>query len=293
MVNEAGREEEYDCSDSIMDCIKSGRARMKARWLVLVEEMGLKTSWILLVLFLIAVINLDLFVLSRGPQWEFMDFGSSGLGIVLKHFPYGWVAFGLLLMLTALYLMKRFEWSYSYPFKIFALLLFLGVFALGGITYATGINDSIYQKLVEEPGAGNTFLAKMYCKLANRELKSTHALRGEIMHIEPGSLVIQTPGLNVFTVEIDQSTRFLDREPLRRFDYIKMIGKHDGGVFVASMIKRHEYSEDFMPLRRSERDCVDRKEWEHKQQVAQQRRHIVEIPMTPAMGAAELIRSIY
>jgi len=55
MVSELEKEHEYDCSENIMDCIKSGRAKMRSRWLVLSEELGLKTSWVLAVLLMLRV----------------------------------------------------------------------------------------------------------------------------------------------------------------------------------------------------------------------------------------------
>lgn len=292
MVEQISEDQEFDCNGSVMDCIKSGRSKMRARWLVLTEELGIKTSWVLAVLFLIAIVNLDLFILSHGPGWEFLEFGASGFEVVLKNIPFGWFAMGLLLLVIAVYLMKSFRWSYAYPFKVFVLLLVLGVFTVGGITFATGINDTLYMKLVEEPGAGNTFIAKVYCMLANRNLASSHALRGEVMYVSSNSMVIQTPTLEVVTVKMADDAKILYEGDLERFDYIKLLGKHDGAVFVASMIKRHEDPDEIMPISRDEQDCIDKHEWQHTKEVVEKRRHAALEPVSPVQGMAELIRSI-
>jgi hypothetical protein len=198
----------------------------------------------------------------------------------------------MLLLIAAIVMMRRFQWSYYYPFKIFTMLLVCGVFLAAGLAYATGVNDKLYIKLIEEPGAGDTFFAKFYCLLANQEIDTTHALRGEVMYADKNSLVIQTPNLNVFEIALTEETQLPDNDKIEKFDFVKMIGEHRDGVFVASVVKKYPLSEGNMPISRDEEDCVNKQEWEHKKKVAEQRREMVEIPMTPIMGTAELIRSI-
>ena len=292
MVKEVCASDDFDCRDRIMAQIKTGRTSMRSRWLCYSEELGLRTTWILVVFILIAVINLIAFMVSRGPEGQFIEFGTSGLGVILKHFPYGWLALALALMVFAIVAMKSFSWSYLFPFKLFSILLIGGVFTAGGVAFATGINDTLYQKLIEEPGSGNSLLAKLYCLCANRSLDSDKALMGEILDINNNELVIQTPTLDIVTVTANADTLWLDDTEPETFFMVKMLGeKTDDYSFLATHIKVHNVKG--MAVIRSKEDCENKSEWEHKREVLDQRRQAVLQPLTPVVGTAQLIRSIY
>src|SRR5690606_17365987 len=95
MIESANHTESYSCADQVMAKIKSGRISMRSRWVILTEELGLRTSWIVAVFALIGVINLTLFILSQGPQWHFLGFGAAGWQVVLLNIPFGWIALGM------------------------------------------------------------------------------------------------------------------------------------------------------------------------------------------------------
>lgn len=290
MISEAGEAKDIDCTEDIMDCIESGTAEMKSRWLVFTQYFGLRTAWVLVVFALVGLINLNLFIFSRGPQWEFIEFGSSSLGIVAKHFPYGWAALAMALLMFAAIAMRKFSFSYRWPFRAFVLLLVGGVFVSGSVAFSTGINDALYKKLVEDPGAHDSLLAKLYCLAANRRLESQNALIGEVMYAGHSNMVIQTPNLEVVTVLSNEDTHWLDAEPVERFEVIKMIGSRDGDVFVASLVKKDD---DDLKINRDLDDCVDGDKLEQKHQIAEKRREAVRVPMTPVVGTAQFIKSIY
>jgi hypothetical protein len=281
-----------DCRSLVMDRIHGGRVTMRSRWFVLTQELGIRTSWIVLVLSLVGVLNLSLFLLSRSPAFEFADFGIPGYGVMLKNMPYGWWALAFTLLVVAIVVMKRFSWSYIWPLHVFSFLLISGVFAISGGAFAAGINDYLYRRLVEEPGSSKSFLAKIYCLGAHRSLSSPQAMIGEVMYVEGDSIVVQTPELEVYTVMVDKNTVWRGPEELNKFQVVKMIGKRDQDVFHASWIKADQEDEQ-LNIARNEADCIDQSQWQQKQQVVKKRREAASQPYTPQVGTAQFIKSIY
>lgn len=281
-----------DCRSSLMDQIRCGKVRMRSRWLVLTEYLGWRTTWLVLVLTLVAVINLSLYMVSKSPAWNFVDFGASGWKVILLHLPYGWWALALALMVATIIATRRFSISYIWPFQIFAVLTVLVIFFVGGFAFATGLNDYLYRKLVEEPGVGNSLLAKIYCLSANRGMHNPNAVLGEVLDIPtPTSFVVQTPDLDVLTVVTQSGTQWPGRDEIQRFQVVKMMGQREQDVFWATHVKLMP-NEPHLRLTRDEMDCVNQQEWLRKQRVVEKRRQLVETPFSPASSMVQLIRSV-
>ncbi len=281
-----------DCRSSVMDRIKCGQIRMRSRLFVLTQYLGLRTTWVVLVLTVIAIINLNLFMVSRSPVWNFTDFGRSGWWLILAQLPYGWWAFALAIMVVAIIALRRFSFSYLWPFQIFAVLLVMGIFVISGFAFAMGVNDYMYRKLVEEPGESNSLLAKMYCFGANRGLRNADAELGEILDIPtPTSFVVQTPFSEVVTVVTQEGTIWPGHDQLKRFQVVKMMGHREKDVFTATRVKIAD-DVPHLVLNRDESDCLDKQVWAHKQQKAQKRRDLVQTPFSPATSMMQLIMSV-
>lgn len=292
MVQTICAENDFDCREFIMGQISSGQTSMRSRWIILTEELGLRTTWVLAVFLLVAVVNLLFFVFSHSPEWEFLEFGTSSWGLILQNFPYGWTALAMVLLVFTIVAMKQFSWSYLFPFKLFSLLLVSGVFGAGGVAFATGINDTLYKKLIEDPGAGDSLIAKLYCLCANRTLNTDHALMGEVLFSEKSQMVIQTPTLDVVTVSFLPQTEWLDQSEPKTFSVVKMLGKKTGeSSFVATHIKVHPQTS--LSLLRSEEDCESKEQWQQTRELAERRRRAVIQPYTPAIGTVQLVKSIY
>lgn len=282
---------EVDCRSFVMTQIEEGSARMRSRWFVMTQYLGWRTTWIVLVLALIGILNLNLFIISRSPEWQFVDFGASGFWLVAQYLPYGWWALAFTLMTIAIIGMKRFSFTYTWPFHIFAAFTVFGLFFIGTLAFASGINDHLYRKLVEEPGASHSLLARIYCFGANRGMTAQNALVGEVMEVTRNSLVVQTPNLDVVTVFAREGAVLPGPGQVQKFQVVKMLGTRNHDLFLASNIKVDEM--DALHLSRDEEDCVDKQRWIQKQEVVQRRRDAVQQPFTPVYGTAQLIKNIY
>lgn len=283
--------EQIDCRSFVMRQIDEGRARMRSRWIVLTEYLGIRTTWVILILSVIAILNVNLYILSRTPEWAFVDFGPSAFWLVFSNLPYGWWALAFVLIVIALVAMKRFSIAYIWPFHIFAIFTVFGIFFVSAVAFASGMNDHLYKRLVEDPEAGDSFLARIYCLGANRAIAAKSALMGEVMDVTPYGMVVQTPQLDVVTVLPIEGGPQPDFHTFKKFQVVKMIGRRDHDVFWTAQIKPTTQTE--LSLNRDLEDCKDKARFAQKQQVLQKRREAVEQPFTPVFGAAQLIRNIY
>ena len=283
--------EKVDCKSVVMQTIKCGRVKMRARWFILTEYFGLRTSWILLVLMAVGIINLGLFILSRSPGVGFFEFGGSGYAVLLQTFPYSWLALAASIIIVTILMMRCFSATYRWHFRIFVGLLLVGVFFMGGLTFATGLNESLYYKLVEGPAASGSLLARLYCWSANRSLDSDRALLGEVLYIEnEEEFVVQTPELEVITVVTTLETRWLQQDQLQQFDIVKSLGEKQEEMFYATHIKID--NDGYLTVIRDGQDCINKQKFAHRREVAEERRQVIRKPYTPIVGQVQLIKSI-
>lgn len=280
-----------DCRASVMDQIQSGRLKMRSRWFVLTEYFGLRTTWVILLLTCIALINLILFMISQSPERALLDFGSSSSGVILQNLPYGWLAFATTLLIGALVMMRKFSFTYIWSFHLFVIFVISSVFVSGGITFASGLNDALFEKYVMDD-ENNSLLAKLYCFCTNRTLDSDKALVGEVFfETNPGEFVIQTPELDVVTVMHGEGTEWHGEDSeLYRFQGVKMLGQRYGDTFIATHIKLEEEP----VLATAEKKACDKSaEFERMEEIAELRRKAIDRPMTPGLPVVQVIRSIY
>jgi len=280
-----------DCRAAVMDQITSGRLKMRSRWFVLSEYFGLRTTWVMLLLTSIALVNLILYMISRGPERSFLEFGGSSAGVILQNLPYGWLSIAAVLLIVALVLMRQFSFAYIWSFHVFIVMIVSGVLITGGVAFATGLNDTLFKKYVMDEES-HSLLAKLYCFCTNRSLDSDKALVGEVFfEINRGEFVLQTPELDIVTVVHGAGTEWHgENNALERFKSVKMLGERYGDTFIASHVKLGEKNENMLA---QEANCEKKDEHQRKVEVTELRKRAAAQPMTPGPSTVQLIRSIY
>ena len=264
---------------------------MRSRWFVLTEYLGLRTTWVLLVLVLIALVNLVFYMLSRAPEWQFLEFGSSSYGLIIKNLPYGSLTLVAFLLIAAVVIMKHFSFSYVWSFHIFVIVLLSTVLVGGGMAFASGINDALYNKFANDPDSKDSLLAKIYCFCNNRILDANRAVTGEVMaHLNNDDFVIQTPEMDIITVITGSATKWFGAKEVERFEMVKLLGQRRGDVFVATHIKVDLDSDLAFA---DGKNCFDQEEVQRKREVRELRKRALTQPFTPSVGSVQLIRSIY
>jgi hypothetical protein len=290
IVTELEACETVDCKMAVMNQINDGRLTMRSRWFVMTEYLGLRTTWVLLVLTAIVLVNLILYMISQGPERIFMEFGSSSTSVVLQNLPYGWMALASALLIASILLMRSFSFTHIWSFHVFVILVISSVFVAGGVTFASGLNDDVFEKYVmgEE---GDSLLAKLYCFCNNRKLDTDKALIGEVFfEINEGEFVLQTPELEVVTIMHGPGTKWHgESAELARFSSLKMIGQRYGDRFVATHVK----IDDKPSTSLASTNCEEKEERQRRLEIAELRKRVIETPMTHGTSPVTLIRSIY
>lgn len=289
---EISEESGVDCTSSIMQEINSGRINMRSRWFVLTEYLGLRTTWVLLILTLVTLVNIILYIWSRAPEWQFLEFGSSSYAMIIQNLPFGWMAVAAILLIGAIVMMTRFSFSYVWSFHIFVIALLSTVFVGGGAAFASGLNDALYNKFATDPEVKDSLLAKFYCFCNNHILDSDRALTGEVLFKDMYSdFVIETPDLEIITVMTGPGTKWFGAQEVERFEMVKVLGKRKGDMFIATHIKVDLGNE--LALSGDKTNCFDEEEAQRKREVHELRKRALTQPLTPSVGAVQLIRSIH
>ncbi len=290
IVTELEACETIDCKMAVMDQINDGRLTMRSRWFVMTEYLGLRTTWVLLVLTAVVLVNLTLYMISQSPERIFMEFGSSSTGVILQNLPYGWMAFAASLLIAAVVLMRSFSFTHIWSFHVFVILVISSVFVAGGVTFASGLNDDVFKKYVMDDG-GDSLLAKLYCFCSNRKLDTDKALVGEVFfEINEGEFVLQTPELEVIKIMHGPGTEWHgETKELAKFSSVKMIGQRYGDNFVATHVKVDTTS----PSTIAKASCEKKEELQRRLEVAEMRKRAIAKPMTLGTSPVMLMKSIY
>lgn len=239
---------EIDISKKIMEKIKSNGIKMKSRWIFYMQALGLRSGFVLMLLILAFLMNILLYILKQNGALEFLDFGISGLNIVLANIPYDLIFLIFCFLIIANVIIKRFEIDhkiYFYGFSIFAVL----VSVLCGVAiFATGINDAIREKISQNkktvPIVNNFYGAKRL------EMNDDNSLIGQIVQFkviqEP--FIIITKNGEIVTVVFDQKTAAPVFSPITVGQMIKAIGQRQQNNFTAQQIKLISSGEHSQPF---------------------------------------------
>ncbi len=217
--------------ERIMSDIKSGRLKLRSKYIFLAEKFGLGGvfgfSLVLLVLFL----SLLLFYLRSTDTLLYLTFGLDGLKSFLESLPYVLLFSLAVLILIVGYLLTKFEFVYRQPLKY----IFLGILILVIISASFLAFNRRGEKLGEEIILGNCRgPIKLFHPFLNRGLaKRHHARRGIIRIISGNYLVIQ----NRFGQLKLKLLPGALTESLHVGDYIIAVGRSSSQEFIVNKLR--------------------------------------------------------
>ncbi|GEM_PF-567651 len=227
--------------DKIMSEIKSGRVKLRSKYVFLAKKLGLNSGIILTVILSILFFSLVLFYMRTTDSLEYLSFGKAGILAFLESFPYLLVVSLILLLFATGYLITKTEWSYKKPFKYFALGILTLVLIVGSAAAYSGVTESI-----EEQAFKNRVPGMFLKPLIGRGIESRgRGIAGKIYEINDNYLILETPrGFEkVSLLELDcdnsDSHRFSEagcQDPFTIDQFIIAVGKKEDSVFVAEKI---------------------------------------------------------
>ncbi len=225
MENNRGKFEE-----NIMSKIRSGKVKLKSKYIFLAEKLGMESAFALSVILSVLFANLFFFYLKSTDNLEYLSFGSDGIYAFLESFPYLLVASFIVFILIAGYLLAKADFSYKKPFKYFALSLITFVFVSGGVLAYTNLSERIEEEVFSE--GPSSFIMKPFL-LRGVELRKT-GLSGRIFEISHDYFVIETP--NGFQ-KVDIGYLQPEKNEFINGQFIVIIGERKKNVFMARRIR--------------------------------------------------------
>ncbi|MDZ7798987.1 MAG: hypothetical protein U5L76_05325 [Patescibacteria group bacterium] len=221
-------------AQKINKTIKEKKIKMRSRFSVMAEKLGLESAAVLLILISILIIGLIGYVLIESGALEFTDFGWSGFGIVFLKFPYELLIIAIVLIIITGYILKSFDFSYKNNFSLIIVLIVFGVILFGLTTAAFNIPRKIHNLAQEKniPFASSFFKQKI-----GYNLKKGPAQIGEIINLENNLITITTPLEEEIEVIYDQETLMPQDIELEIGQKIAVLGQLENGLLKAQGIK--------------------------------------------------------
>jgi len=216
----------------IMSKIRSGKVKLRSKYIFLAEKLGLESAFALSVILSVIFANLFFFYLKATDNLEYLSFGSDGIYAFLESFPYLLVvAFGVFL-LAAGYLLSKTDFSYRKPFKYFVFSL-MALTVVSGVALAyTGIPEKLEEEVFNE-GPSSLIIKPFLAR--GVELRNT-GLSGRIFEISDDYFVVEMPH-GFQKVDIKNLQPEEDSGQFENGQFVIVIGERKDDVFIARRIK--------------------------------------------------------
>ncbi len=224
----------------VMDNIKSGKVKLRSKYIFLAEKLGLGSAVILSLLLCILFFNLALFYLKASDNLGYLSFGSRGFFAFLESFPYLLVVSLIIFIFIAGFLFKKTEIAYQKPFGYLAIGLVVFILLSGAALAFTNIAEQIEQQTFEARSFGFFFQPFLRQGMEDHQ----RGIVGRVIQIGDGYVVIQTPRA---TEKVDLSdVGNFDKSILVEGNFIMAIGQRDDDAFRAINLRAIDPSE--MPM---------------------------------------------
>lgn len=194
---------EINLSEKISKTIKEKGVKIRSRFSVLAERLGLESAAVFLVLVSILVIGLIGYALIQSGALEFTDFGFRGIGVILVNFPYELLIIAVLLIVIIAFILKRFDFSYKKNYSLIIAVIVGGVVLFGLTTAALNIPGKIHDFVQNK---NIPLVSPFFRERMGYNLKHEGAQIGEIIKIKKDSLIIKTPDNLEIEVLYDENT---------------------------------------------------------------------------------------
>jgi len=172
--------------NSIMGKIKSGKVKLKSKYVFLAEKLGLGTAFALSMLLSILFFNLIFFYLKETDNLKYLSFGKFGIFAFLESFPYLLVVVFIILIVLSGYLLTRSDVSYKKPFGYLAIGMVLLIMIFGGVLTYTNLGQS-FEKQARIGNESARIFFKPLTDIRNNGMAGVVFEKGE------DYLILQTP----------------------------------------------------------------------------------------------------
>lgn len=215
--------EKQDFSREIMTKIKEDKIKMKPRVYFMLASVLLVFSFVLVILLTVFFVNLVAFRLRVHGPFNYLVFGTLGIGPFFQSFPWIFLGTTLLGIGLVVYLMKKFDFSYHHNFILLTISSVISIIVIGGVIDLIGVNEKMvefspFELLFEEPFQQDNWVI------------------GEIIGLDQNYLLLLQPDGEVVQITWNEETLLPFGANFQAGERIRIVGEWQGEVFVAKAI---------------------------------------------------------
>lgn len=221
---------EINLEDKVMSEIKSGRVKLRSKYIFLAEKLGIGSVLVFTILLAVLFFSLALFYLKSSDNLGYLSFGSRGILAFLESFPYLLIITFVILIFIAGFIIKKSGIFYQRPFGYLAAALLGSIILLGFGLGLTNLNEKIEQGAFNRHPGDILFKPFLDQGLDSRQ----RGLVGRVKEITSNFLLIQTPR------ELEKVLISHVEEPLPLLQpnmFVMVVGKKQADIFVARGIR--------------------------------------------------------
>jgi len=227
--------------DKVMSEIKSGRIKLRSKYIFLAEKLGIGSAFALSVLLGILFFTLVLFYLRASDNLRYLSFGSRGFFAFLQSFPYALVLAFIVAIFIAALIIKKSGVLYQRPFGRIAMIMVGCVLVIGTTLAFTDIAERIERRAFDAKRPDGKFFRPLFGAGF-----SSHGsgLAGRIVGIDGKYIEVQTPS-EVVKIDLSKLHEMPEGE-IKENSFIVAVGERKNGIFEPESIRI--LSGDDMPM---------------------------------------------
>ncbi len=228
--------------EKIMSQIKSGKVKLRSRYIFLAEKLGIGSAFVFSVLLAVLFLALLFFYLKSSDNLIYLSFGSRGLFAFLETFPYLLLVSLIISIFIAGVILKKSGVLYQKPFGYLAIGMVSFIFLVGIILTFTNLIQRLEERSYKRIGPERFFRPLIHQEFINKE----NGTAGRIIEIGENFVNIQTP-LGIQKLDLNKVD--YTSITLKEGSFVMAVGeKEEKNVFLVEKIK--VINEEEMPMLR-------------------------------------------
>jgi len=228
--------------EKIMSQIKSGKVKLRSRYIFLAEKVGIGSAFVFSLLLAVLFLALLFFYLKSSDNLIYLSFGSRGLFAFLETFPYLLLISLVISIFIAGFILKKSGVMYQKPFGYLAIGMVGFIFLVGTFLTFTSLIQKLEERSYQRIGPERALRPLIHQRFMEKE----NGTAGRVMEIGENYINIQTPiGLQ----KLDLSALNLLEISFTEGAFVMAVGeKTEDNIFLVEKIKI--INEEEMPFLR-------------------------------------------
>lgn len=228
--------------DKIMSQIKSGKVKLRSRYIFLAEKLGIGSAFVFSILLAVLFLALLFFYLKSSDNLFYLSFGSRGLFAFLETFPYLLLVSLVFSIFIAGFILKKSGVMYQKPFGYLAIGMIGIIFLVGTFLTFTNLIQKLEERSYKRMGPEKALSLLIHQRFTDNE----NGTAGRVVEIGENYINIQTP-FGTQKLELNKIT--CDKIVFSEGSFVVAVGeKTEENIFLVEKIK--VINEENLPMLR-------------------------------------------